>query len=587
MFSLDDLHNSGERDYFPAPPIAVKTPPDTYTPFDVLVGILLALFSCWLMWHTFSYYPDQNALGIARKVWSDFASHIPLIRSFSLGDNWPPEYPLYPGEPIRYHFLFYFLVGKLEQLGLRIDYALNILSAIGFFLMTYLTYRISLLVYPSRRVATLAIIFLLFNGSLTFIRYLTKQGLSLASIAAIPKLKEFVSFAPWGDGDIAAFWSLTIFTNQRHLAWGYFIALLVLHRTLLYKRNSNTNGLANDPYGAALLHGTLISLLPFFHQPTLLLVAIIMAVCFLLVPIARFYLLLTGIFAFLPVLYQTTALLGVGGDTNTGRGITWHPGYMAPEPITLAGLTEYWFHNIGLHLVLAPVGALLAGIEGLLLFILVAIFFGLGNCFQFAIEMAANHKLFNFAIILAGILTALMLVRAWDGASKLCPKVCAAGCMIKQGIVLAVLALTASGIIELMPIVNDAPYPLPDMTPGGTAAWIRDNTPKGATFLNSSYTYHPASLAGRKIFQGWLYFTWSNGYPDRVDKMRYFYTLRDPQLMCAFLQANDIDYFTVEEVHNDPNLPDISSAYYALHFEPSFRDPNGRMAVYGRGAVCG
>ncbi|TSC86331.1 MAG: hypothetical protein G01um10147_943 [Microgenomates group bacterium Gr01-1014_7] len=69
---------------------------------------------------------------IATKAWSDFASHIPLIRSFSLGDNFLPEYPLFPGEPIRYHFLFYAVVGYLEKLGLRIDYAFNILSALSF-----------------------------------------------------------------------------------------------------------------------------------------------------------------------------------------------------------------------------------------------------------------------------------------------------------------------------------------------------------------------------------------------------------------------------------------------------------------------
>jgi hypothetical protein len=67
------------------------------------------------MFSTFSY-KDGNML-IASKAWSDFASHIPLIRSFSFGNNFPPQYPLFSGPPIKYHFLFYAFVGLLEKLG--------------------------------------------------------------------------------------------------------------------------------------------------------------------------------------------------------------------------------------------------------------------------------------------------------------------------------------------------------------------------------------------------------------------------------------------------------------------------------------
>src|SRR3989304_6961080 len=68
--------------------------------------LLLFLFSFYLMFYTFGYDAKRSTMLIAPKLWSDFGAHIPLIRSFSMGDNWPPASPLYPGEPIRYHFGF-------------------------------------------------------------------------------------------------------------------------------------------------------------------------------------------------------------------------------------------------------------------------------------------------------------------------------------------------------------------------------------------------------------------------------------------------------------------------------------------------
>ena len=91
----------------------------------ILVGSLIGFI---LMFGTF--YEKNNTIFIAAKAWSDFASHIPLIRSFSLGINFPPQYPLFPGEPIKYHFLFYYFVGILEKIGLNIGLALNIPSSV-------------------------------------------------------------------------------------------------------------------------------------------------------------------------------------------------------------------------------------------------------------------------------------------------------------------------------------------------------------------------------------------------------------------------------------------------------------------------
>ncbi len=98
---------------------------------SILLGIIL--FSCWLMHHTFRY--KDGMMFPKGKCWSDFGGHIALIRSFSMGDNFPPEPLTFSGPSLTYHFLFDFLVGMLEKLGVNIAFAFNFLSAIGLSLL--------------------------------------------------------------------------------------------------------------------------------------------------------------------------------------------------------------------------------------------------------------------------------------------------------------------------------------------------------------------------------------------------------------------------------------------------------------------
>src|SRR5688500_9439733 len=97
---------------------------------SLLLAILFAItFSSFLMFSTLSY--KEGSLVIDEKLWSDFQAHTPMVRSFSKGDNLPPEYPIFSGPKMQYHFGFYFLVGMLEKAGLRFDIAMNLLSTIG------------------------------------------------------------------------------------------------------------------------------------------------------------------------------------------------------------------------------------------------------------------------------------------------------------------------------------------------------------------------------------------------------------------------------------------------------------------------
>nr|MBI5455634.1 hypothetical protein [Candidatus Levybacteria bacterium] len=130
---------------------------------EIFIFIFAFIFSSWLMFATFSY--QDGTMMIASKAWSDFANHIPLIRSFSFGNNYPPQFPLFSGPPIRYHFLFYAIVGMFEKMGLRIDYALNVPSALGFSFLILMIYLFSKEIFKSKTIGILSIMLFLFNGS--------------------------------------------------------------------------------------------------------------------------------------------------------------------------------------------------------------------------------------------------------------------------------------------------------------------------------------------------------------------------------------------------------------------------------------
>src|SRR3972149_7715118 len=138
-----------------------------------------------------SFTSNENSLLISSKAWSDFTSHIPLIRSFSLGANFPPQYPLFPGEPIKYHFLFYAFVGYLEKIGLPIGFALNIPSVLGFIFLLLMIYFFSKMIFKSKVVGLTSIFFFLFNSSLSFLYFFKTHPVSILSIKQIPQISNF------------------------------------------------------------------------------------------------------------------------------------------------------------------------------------------------------------------------------------------------------------------------------------------------------------------------------------------------------------------------------------------------------------
>lgn len=532
---------------------------------EIILIIFATLFSLWLMWHTFSY--KDGEIIIASKAWSDFGSHIPLIRSFSLGNNFPPQYPLFSGEPIRYHFLFYLFVGLLEGIGLPIDLALNIPSALSFSFLIIMVYFLAKIIFNSKIVGFLSVIFFIFNGSLSFFEFFKIHPLSLNTITDIINNPTFSSFGPYDQKIVSAFWNLNIYTNQRHLALP--ISLLILLAFWVVKNEQAGN---KPNQFIILLWGIFLGMLLLTHSSIFIMVVAVLGIIFLISPRLR-----------LPIL----EILTIGFIISFPRIIflkqtaSFIPdikfGYLISHQLSFLNFIKYWFLNLGLFLILAPIGFLLSSILAKKIFIAFSILFIIGNIIQFSPEIAGNHKFFNVFVIVGNMFAAFSLVKLWK-------------IHVTTKIIVPFLFFffILSGVIDFFPIKNDHYINIADYPKNEDIKWIIDHTPKNAVFLNSSYNYNFASLAGRKIFLGWPYYSWSLGYNTNIRRslMEEMFTAENKIFACTLLKTNQIDYVEIHRSKQpDKNFPEISDLYLQ-EFSPVYSNQQNNYYIFSVDDNC-
>lgn len=97
-------------------------PPSPSSPnFGRGVGLAAAVLLGFVAWATTSGY-----------FWDEWNCHDPLVAVMARG-VFPPEHPLFPGEPFRYHYAFDLLAAQVRALaGLSIDRAIDVVN-IGLF----------------------------------------------------------------------------------------------------------------------------------------------------------------------------------------------------------------------------------------------------------------------------------------------------------------------------------------------------------------------------------------------------------------------------------------------------------------------
>jgi len=495
---------------------------------------------------------------ISAKAWSDFGEHIPLIRSFSFGSNLPPQHPLYPGEPIRYHYFFYFLVALLESWGVRLDWALNLMSATGLAFLLLLIYRFSYSLFSRRLAAILSVLFFLFNGSFSWLDYLKINNFALkSSIINLKSLSHFPSFGPWNGSLITAFWNLNIYTNQRHLAFSFALLLFLIYILYIPSRRFS------------LLTGFILGSLLLLNQAAFAIGLIFAGWFFLFRPRLRLPMAIS-IFGVLPWLYLYSF------SSLVPPTLLKHIGFLTPDPPTTSALAKFWLYNIGLHLFLIPLGAVIAPRRSWILLPPLIIIFLIPNYWQLSPDLINNHKFFNFFLIIGQMFTAHLLAfflssRNW---------------FFKLPALLLIFPLTLGGIVDFFPVKNDSLGYLNDVSSNPEAYFFARYTSPNSIVLNSYWFYHSASLAGRKVFNGYSYFTWSFGYNagTREKLAVAIYAAPTRQAACRLLHLYNISY--VELLDSPEGFIHPNWDLWKNQFTPIYRNEASKASIYSVSKSC-
>lgn len=528
----------------------------------VLVILFSIIFSAAIMCSTFSY--KDNSIVIGTKIWSDFWANIPLIRSFSFGDNIPPEYPLFPGERIRYHFLFFFLVGMLERIGIRIDIALNILSIIGFSGMMIGIYALAKHFSHSKIAGWLALILFIFNSSFSWIYYLDR---GINTLPEIVTYSDYPSHGPYDDSVVSGFWKLNVYVNQRHLAFAFAILAFSVW-SIVYSKSK---------YWKFLGIFLLISL-SWLHKAVLLMAFLVLGAMFLTQQKKR-KIILGAILVTVALSLPGIQYLN-GNGVTTEKAISFHPGFIYNATswhefsFHLSNFQKwlvYWLLNLGILPLTAFLGwiwftletiAPKKGLKKLIAFwqsdrvvwfgVAVTIF-AIANLFQFASDLGTNHKFINFTQIIFSVYSACLLWKLWKTRLSLL-------------VPILLVLLTLGGIFDFFPLFNDPKVFWEDIPKNIEAQWIYTNTAPNSIFLNTTYNYNPIVTAGRKVFWGWDYFTSSIGYPlaERRTQLRPIIAGEISEIeLCKFLYTNKIRYIFVDtDEHAEPFLNTPVNRHY-------------------------
>lgn len=526
---------------------------------DIGAFLALFLFSYYLFAKTFGYDSAHGNFLIASNVYLDFGAHIPFIRSFSMGNNFPGEVPFFQGSGLLYYFLFDFYTGVLEHLGMRIDIAYNFLSAISLTLLLLLIYELAQSVFKNKAISILSVVFFLFSSNLSFLTFFQKYGLSLHTFSNWWHNSFYLEGSPTIFSktlEIAGFWNLNPYMNQRHLIFGvafFFLYLLVWQQQLSNKRNNKY---------LPLFLGTSLGFLAMWHTMVFLAIFMISAALFLLYAPIRRQLITTLVIGGIIALPQLFLI-----KLHSANTILLKPGFLLEHMLTLQNIAVFWFINIGLALFTGLIGFLLSTKEQKKFFFVFLPLFLIPNLIHLSSRFTFDdHKYFNIWIIGFGMFSAFFIVKLFSKNLSL-----------KLISVFLIIFLTLSGLISIMVIKNDIYTPLPDFTKNKFLENAQKLIPSNARTLTNGEIYDPITLIGKKTFigRGEYVFVYGGETGKRLEIQQFILQPRSEQDMMDIVKKNHLQYLVLYKNNFAKNEKGFDRKYYDGTFIKLYEDSNG------------
>lgn len=575
---------------------------------EIFFFLIVTTVAGFMMFHTFQI--KDGVINVGLSVFSDFGPHLAVIRSFSYGVNFPTDYPHYANGRARYHFMFQFLAGNLEYLGLRLDWAFNlpsILSLVAFFLLLY---ALAVTMTGKKGVGILTAVLFFFRSSFAFFAHpaFGEPGKNiLRTILATDFFIGTTRHEDWG------LWAQNVYVNQRHFAFALGLLVLVLilimplYRNMVeklrqvsaadhsgrpgkFKRRLTVFAGSKEAWlprdiKRSIIIGVILGLLSFWNGAVVI-AALVILFFFALFSQNRLEYLNIAIFT---IIISFTLSLFFIGPGDSAVALRWSPGFLA-DSADLRGIGAYYLKLLGIlpfvlvvALFTAPKGARLPAAAFLSPLVL-------ATTVQLTPDMAVNHKYVITSLLLLNIYTAGFLYRLFTFGSGFKNKEPGrtgrkiTGTAGKMTAVVLLFFLTVTGVVDFITLynMNLSHRALKFQTDDPVTIWAVENTGPQEIFVTDKWCIHPILLAGRKIFYGWPYFAWSAGYDTYIREqiVNQIYGGQEINRVRELITENDISYIVIEDGNRTSRDYTLNEQLIRDNFTLVYENFERRIAVF-------
>ena len=581
----------------------------------ILFG-LLAAFITYMMFYVF--YMKDGILYSGLTVYGDYAPHTAMIRSFSMGNNFPTQYPHYGGADVKYHFMFQFLAGNLEYLGMRMDVAYNIVSLISLTGFLMLLYQLALRITGKMCCGVLTIFLFFFRSGMAFFRFVWEH---IQAGNLLETLTENVSFIGYTTNENWGLWNFNVYLNQRHLAFGLLMVTLALYLFMdwleagtmheekgfvwMKKRLFSKEGWRSRNLEQALLMGLFLGLCAFWNG------AAVIGGLLILCGFAVFsdgkldYLIMAAVTIFFSYLQTKIFISGSAMSPQI------YLGFLA-EDKTVWGVVQYLFWMSGVFFL---------GLLVLVWFMrrrerAILLGFIFPTIFAFVLLMTpdinVNHKYIMISYAFLTIFWAWTICNLWTGERvnrnvqiaderktedieneikketsqsdvktgrdrkirKFAGKVLAA---------ILTICLSITGIYDFAVIVkgNGPGRRVAVNMNSDLTCWLAEHLDKNDLLLTPEYSMNEVTMSGVMLYCGWPYYAWSAGYDTnyRAAQAVTIYTTSDSETLKSTVKQEKITYILFEE-GSEFEQQVCQEETIAATYEKVYETQDGRIRIY-------
>jgi hypothetical protein len=537
-----------------------------------LVVLVCAVWTLHFFSQAYVYRPDGLYTGYVN-IWGDWAAHLSFAGSFAYGHNFPPQYPIDPGNHLGYPFMVDFFAATLVPFGSQLTSALVLTSGLLGLAFPAVLYLTAQRFAGGRAAAAIAVFVFLLSGGLGFLYLvgdLQRGGLNL--LIHLPR--EYTL-----NRDLNYQWLnpvLAYLVPQRSTLFGFSLALIVLLLVWLAVRE-------RKDWHAFLFAGVVAGLMPVFHVHAYGTVVALSAFW------AVFNLRREWLAFFVPALVIGIPLLAwmwppannsVCGQRPSVFGYCIQLGWLSYSDWQRDGLlyigvdfASFWIKNMSMFLPLLIAAQFLRRWFPTDLpkwFAPMWLWFLVPSVIILQPWEWDNTKFFIFWALLGSIMVGGVLAALFKrgGAAA----VAAAGLLVLLGLSGALDLARASDFTVSSNQFTDAKGLL-------VADWVRRNTNPDAIFAVADEHNNPIpTLAGRRIvigFPGWL---WTYGLGDYVQKGNdERLILRGDQTTPDLVDRYGVSYVLIGPQELAPSRA-ASPAYWSQHSTLVYT--NGEYSVY-------